>query len=144
MREIKDLGVKKISNCSRAYRYALFECPVCGGHIEKIRKDGIKANSCSHACYAKVREKRGAYKDCVIISGYRYIYSPDHPNATHHNYMAEHRLIAEQKIGRYLNDDEVVHHINLNKLDNRPGNLMILSNSEHSKIHSSIIPICKR
>ena len=50
-------------------------------------------------------------------------------------YVAEHRLIAEEKIGRFLQNDEVVHHINFNKTDNRKENLMILSASKHSKLH---------
>ena len=49
----------------------------------------------------------------------------------------EHRLVAEQMVGRSLSDAEVVHHINGNKIDNRPENLMILSQSEHMKIHAS-------
>ena len=59
-------------------------------------------------------------------------------------YVAEHRLVAENKIGRYLREDEVVHHINFKKTDNRPENLLILTNSEHSKLHSKLNTICYR
>lgn len=48
----------------------------------------------------------------------------------------EHRVVAEQKIGRPLKKGEVVHHIDGNKRNNDPDNLMILdSQSEHCKIH---------
>lgn len=52
-------------------------------------------------------------------------------------YVREHRLVLERLLGRYLHPDEAVHHINGDKLDNRPENLEIMSHSEHSKLHWS-------
>ena len=46
-----------------------------------------------------------------------------------------HRIIAEQMLGRKLNSNEVVHHIDGNKHNNEPNNLMVLTRSEHVKIH---------
>jgi hypothetical protein len=62
--------------------------------------------------------------------GYRYVYAPDHPKA-YRNKVAEHRLVAEKKLGRYLREDEVVHHINENKLDNRMENLEVVNRTWH-------------
>lgn len=135
MREIKTIGRKKQG--SHKYLFSIFQCPNCLEYIEKIRKDGLKAKYCSHKCYAENRGLRGAYKDSVIISGYRYLQKPNHPNCTKKGYVAEHRLVAEEKIGRYLSKNEDVHHINENKLDNRAENLMVLSKSDHMKLHKS-------
>ena len=38
----------------------------------------------------------------TLIGGYLYIYMPDHPNCTQAKRVAAHRLVMEEKIGRYL------------------------------------------
>jgi DNA-directed RNA polymerase subunit RPC12/RpoP len=134
MREVKLVGQKKLGK--RNYLHGIYECPECGKCVEKIAKDGRVAKYCSHKCYAKNRE-RSAYKEFVIISGYKYLQSPKHHNCSKKGYVAEHRLIAENKLGRLLLSTEVVHHINGKKLDNRKENLMVLTNSEHIKLHKS-------
>lgn len=49
----------------------------------------------------------------------------------------EHRILMEQHLGRKLEHNEVVHHINGNKFDNELSNLKVMTRSEHSRLHQS-------
>ena len=48
-----------------------------------------------------------------------------------------HRVIASEKMGRQLHHYEEVHHIDGNHDNNRIENIVILSKSEHAKIHAA-------
>lgn len=50
-------------------------------------------------------------------------------------YKFEHRLVMEKHLGRPLNDNEVVHHINRDPKDNRVDNLQVHEKEEHCKLH---------
>lgn len=68
-------------------------------------------------------------------AGYIRIYFPDHPKSDAYGYILEHDLIMECYIGRWLKENEVVHHINGDRKDNRLKNLQLMTRSEHTKLH---------
>ncbi len=47
----------------------------------------------------------------------------------------QHRIVMESILGRRLEKDEIVHHVNGNGRDNRPENLEVLTRAEHSRLH---------
>lgn len=68
--------------------------------------------------------------------GYVYAKAPDHPRAWN-GYVLEHILVAEAKLGRYLEEGETVHHKNEIKDDNSPDNIEVYATpGEHTSIHT--------
>lgn len=54
----------------------------------------------------------------------------------------EHRVVAEQILGRPLKKGEVVHHIDENKRNNNPDNLRVFaSQAEHAAHHKKLIKL---
>ena len=77
-------------------------------------------------------DSKGWYKE----NGYIMRKVNNHPKQNKRGYVAEHRLIYERHLGRFLDTKEVIHHINGNREDNRIENLQIaVENSEHIKEH---------
>ena len=81
--------------------------------------------------FTKVRPRKPRIKS----GGYWRVYSPSHPRANAQGYVIQQRLIMEKYLNRPLKDEEIVHHINHNKLDNRVKNLKVMTHSDHAKIH---------
>jgi len=49
-------------------------------------------------------------------------------------YAYEHRLVAEEKLGRRLRKGEIVHHVDGDKTNNDPENLAVLPGTSHHKL----------
>lgn len=73
---------------------------------------------------------------------YILLHKPDHPNSRR-GYIRKHRYIMEQKIGRYLNNDEIVHHIDGNTLNNSIENLQLMKKTDHDRMNT-ILNVHKR
>lgn len=97
-------------------------------HIENMRRARLGKHLGEEGC----NWKGGKF---LRDKGYVAVYAPNHPNAIS-NHVLEHRIVMEKILGRRLENNEIVHHINEIKNDNRPENLMLFSNdSEHKSYH---------
>lgn len=77
-----------------------------------------------------------------IVNGYALLYRPDHFNCltgvNWEGYVYEHRWVMECHLDRSLAPEEIVHHLDCNKLNNDLSNLILISRSDHMKIHDWI------
>jgi len=116
------------------------KCDWCGKVI--IRKKGrvgkLPHHFCDRKCCYKwkskhlIREKSPTWKGgrYHTTDGYIKVYAFEHPNNVT-GYVWEHRLVMEKKLGRYLTKDEIVHHLNGIKDDNREENLLVTTRKRH-------------
>lgn len=149
----KYLGSKGIRwQSSKPKTGKIFICKHCGKsfyrHPSEIAKR--KINYCSFKCRKEDNYNpycRGELSPLwkggkMLLSGYIYVKAYDHPFRNSSDYVAEHRLVMEKHLGRYLTPNEEVHHKNGIKTDNRIENLEIVLKSSHNgKIHC---PFCEK
>lgn len=78
----------------------------------------------------------------TYLNGYIAIYFPEHPRAFDNGCVYEHLLVAEKMLNRPLSNEECVHHIDLNRTNNKEENLMIFATeSDHISYHNGATAI---
>lgn len=108
-------------------------CQYCN-QKEVRQRAGRDVRYCSRICNGLA--KRNQF---IIKKGYKRILKWGHPRTDSKGYVREHILVMEEKIGRHMKPGEVVHHIDENKLNNHPDNLVLFKNhNEHMRHHRKI------
>lgn len=83
-------------------------------------------------------------KETIIRNdGYCSTYMPTHKMAFGGRVL-QHRLIMERFLGRELDSNEIVHHINEDRTDNRIENMTIMTRAEHALLHGSLAKFNKK
>lgn len=69
--------------------------------------------------------------------GYYWAFVPEkgHPSSGYRKKMFEHKIVMEAYLGRRLRQNEVVHHKNHKRDDNRIENLEVMDRRCHSRLH---------
>jgi len=109
-------------------------------HIESVNKEIELVSTRCLKCSAHFTsgEKSPNYKGGMRSkSGYLWIYKPNHHRAMKSGYVLNSVLVAEKTIGRKLLDTEIAHHIDKNKLNDKPENLKIMDRKEHKCLHAT-------
>ena len=138
-------------------------------HLKPYSLNRNKRHCCSLKCSAIARKewmagknnhqyglrgnKNASWKSDERTSHYGYILirCPDHPFRDKADFVFEHRLVAERCLltdensveingKRYLSPEFVVHHVNFNRKDNRPENLVVMTKAEHQRLHTKLNP----
>lgn len=130
----KKFGLKRSTVYRRLIEYNISRRGF-GGHKNQI-------NGTKKALTGKPSWNSGKKKKSYFRKGYKYILTPDNPMSRKDGYLAEHRLVLSNHLGRLLRKKELVHHKNGIKDDNRIENLVILLPKTHAgKVHC---PYCEK
>ena len=103
-------------------------CWRCGERKFMLPTDAVRRACRSGLCWQcllAVRRERGVSRGCYVS------HRDEHGRKQH-----EHRQVAEHILGRVLRRGEHVHHINEDRTDNRPENLVVLpTRGHHTRWH---------
>jgi hypothetical protein len=76
----------------------------------------------------------------VDVDGYVKVHAPEEATARGQKdpRVFEHILVMERHLGRRLQPDEIVHHLDHRRRNNAIENLQVMTRSEHTKYHAAI------
>lgn len=133
-------NIEKIKAKQRAkmkeQRYSEHKKCICGRSMQNTSSRCIVCSSTT----IRIGTNHPSWKGGRLLTrGYIRIYAPEHPYCNNNGYVREHRLVMEYYLGRYLTNDEVVHHIDFDPKNNDIDNLHLFnSDSEHTAYHMKL------
>lgn len=110
--------------------FQIVPCQICDSPVKSLpsRQRKFCSSTCAgigHRGSNNYRFKSGSIDGC----GYRVIYVDGKK-------ILEHRHVMQSHLGRPLRRDEIVHHVDENKLNNDISNLQLLDRASHALLHS--------
>jgi len=111
------------------------KCLDCGN---PVTTRALRCKSCSNKGRNNPRWKGGLIKTSGKKGIYRTsVYAPDNEMSDSRGYCLRSRLVLAEKLGRNLEPEEVVHHLDGDKTNDTPNNLRLFENeSQHQRFHS--------
>lgn len=144
LQRIKDAGDRFCLKCGKKLVLIVYPSGQSEGLCKLFKRKYCSLYCARHSKEFKERfgsqnngNKNGNWKGGKNKRDYGYIeiWMPTHPYANHDGYVLEHRLVMENKLGRYLKPKEVVHHIDENTSNNDVDNLMLFKNAGYHINH---------
>ena len=123
--------------CARIKR--MVPC-ACGGLKERM------ARQCRRCASRRAGPRNPNWKGGRVVAsnGYVLLRMPGHHLADVRGYVYEHRLVAEQILGRRLKPGEISHHKNGFKADNRPENIEVVESQHHHRVAHRTVGFTRR
>jgi len=121
-----------------------FTCDYCGNEFQRTdypsRHKVYDKHYCSKRCaMIGAREEYRPTQGIIIdTSGRLLSREPAHPNKNKNNQIPVAHLVMEAYIGRHLQPDEVVHHIDGIPSNNSISNLQLMTIGEHVTLHNNL------
>lgn len=113
------------------------KCEKCGTEFSRPKSRKDQKRFCSQACAYQSRsgEQHGNWKGgrSLLRVGYWRVRDTET-----RKYRYEHINIVEKILGRPMRKGEIVHHINGDKQDNHPRNLLVCTNDYHRSLHGEM------
>lgn len=125
-----------------SHKLKLLPCPVCKSPVKPVMKsNGNRVRFCSYVC-GSYGKHNGNWKGGRRItqgkgrtSGYVMLWVPPEEREHKDSRIREHRYVMQKHLGRKLSYNEIVHHKNSNKADNRIKNLEVVQRGDHARLH---------
>jgi hypothetical protein len=131
--KIIDLYVNKHYSMDKISQ--LYYC-TSGTIFKYLRKWGVSKPNQAKSLSKRLTKNPAWKAGQLFRGGYLFVKADNHPYKNNKGYVAKHRLVAEEKLGRYLKDKEVVHHLDNNKINNSIENIYVFNNcGEHKAYH---------
>lgn len=116
-------------------------------NVNKLAKLTLDKNSISCYNFSMDTRESTIYRIDSTCLGGGYTYcrtSPPHPKANAKGLYPLHRVMMENRLGRSLHDDEIVHHLDNDRYNNSIDNLAVMSNAEHTSLHAKTVSVINR
>lgn len=142
LRHLERLGVQRrtLRKVTPEVESRIVELARQGMSVKQAEKElGLEATVIREYAARNGERFKDSYHAGFITTGngYRMVPAPDHPGKDSKGYVREHVLVAEKVLGRYLLAHEIAHHRDRNKANNAPGNIEVMTLSEHARLHAS-------
>lgn len=110
----------------------------CNAHYIRFKKTG-SVDAAIPVSKSRYGNRNSNWNGGVMHDGHgrTLLYRPEHPDANAAGYVYQYRLVMEQTLGRRLLKSEIVHHDNENPSSDDPGNLEVMDQPAHARLHSA-------